>query len=240
MEISILESANELALHAANQIIKLVKEKPNATLILTSGSSPILCYKYIAQLATKKDFENVTIIGLDEWVGIPGTSEGSCRYIVEENLLKPLGLDSSKYTFFDSMTDDLESECKRIDGLLEQKGGADFMFVGVGLNGHIGLNEPGSSFDAKCSVTQLDQKTIITGQKYFNSSTPLELGITIGLGHLMNSKFAVLIASGLAKADIIKEIEETEPNEKLPASIFKLHTNSQLWIDAEAASKLVR
>lgn len=238
MEIKVLDSSKELAMYASKNILKIIQDKPDATLILTSGDTPKLCYKCLSEIASSEDFERVTIIGLDEWVGIPGTSEGSCRYIVEENLLKPLNVNPSNYTFFDSMSNDLESECKRIDDLLASKGGADLMFVGVGLNGHIGLNEPGSSFNAKCSVTNLAEETIVTGQKYFNSSTPLSLGITVGLAHLLDSKLAVLIASGPNKADILSKIQQSEPNEDLPASIFKIHTNGQFWIDKELASLL--
>jgi galactosamine-6-phosphate isomerase len=134
MQLQTFKNAEQLATHTANYIFDLVRNKPSATLILTSGDTPVLTYKKIVELAQPSDFEQVTIIGLDEWVGIPATSEGSCRYIVEENLLKPLGINPAQYTFFDSMTTELESECKRIDELLKSKGGADLIIVGVGVN----------------------------------------------------------------------------------------------------------
>ncbi len=238
MQIQSFQNPEQLAIHTAKFIINLVKNKPTATLILTSGDTPVLTYKKIVELAQPSDFEQVTIIGLDEWVGIPATSEGSCRYIVEENLLKPLNINSNQYTFFDSMTDDLPSECKRVDELLFSKGGADLIIVGVGVNGHIGLNEPGYSFENYCHVSELADVTIQIGQKYFKENTPLTQGITIGLKHLLEAKVAILIATGERKAEVLKQTIDQEPSVELPSTVFKLHKNSFVWID-EAAAKLL-
>lgn len=238
MQLQTFQNSEQLAIHTANYIIDLVKNKPNATLILTSGDTPVLTYKKIVEFAQPADFEQVTIIGLDEWVGIPATSEGSCRYIVEENLLKPLGINLAQYTFFDSMSADLESECRRVDELLFSKGGADLIIVGVGVNGHIGLNEPGYSFDNYCHVSELAEVTIQIGQKYFKENTALTQGITIGLKHLLEAKTAILIATGERKAEVLKQTFDQEPNVELPSTVFKLHSNSFIWVD-EAAAKLL-
>jgi len=238
MQLQTFQNPEQLAAHTAQHIIDLVRNKPNATLILTSGDTPVLTYKKIVELAQPADFEKVTVVGLDEWVGIPATSEGSCRYIVEENLLKPLGVNPSQYTFFDSMTNDLESECKRVDELLFSRGGADLIIVGVGVNGHIGLNEPGYSFDKYCHVSELADVTISIGQKYFKEITSLTQGITIGLKHLLEAKVAILIATGERKAEVLKQTFDHEPSVELPSTVFKLHKNSFVWID-EAAAKLL-
>lgn len=238
MQLQTFQDSEQLAIHTANYIIDLVKNKPNATLILTSGDTPVLTYKKIVELAQSSDFEQVTVVGLDEWVGIPATSEGSCRYIVEENLLKPLGMNPAQYTFFDSMSSDLQSECKRVDDLLFSKGGADLIIVGVGVNGHIGLNEPGYSFENYCHVSELADVTISIGQKYFKENTPLTQGITIGLKHLLEAKTAILIATGERKAEVLKQTFEQEPSMGLPSTVFKLHSNAFVWID-NAAAKLL-
>ena len=238
MEIKKFKDQKELSNEVANYIISLVKAKPNATIVLTSGDTPKMAYQLIAKKAKINDFKQVTIIGLDEWVGISPQSEGSCRYIVEENLLKPLGIQSSNYTFFDSLTNNLESECKRIDNLIFDKGGLDFILVGIGLNGHLGLNEPGSSFDSYCQVTDLQEITIVTGQKYFSSSTPLKKGITVGLKHLLEAKAAMIMASGEKKAEIINKTVLGEISESLPSSCIRKHQNGLLWIDQAAAQNL--
>lgn len=238
MLLEVFNNHEALSLAVAKHILALVRNKPNATLVLTSGNTPILAYQKLTELAKTEDFAQTFIIGLDEWVGISGESEGSCRYIVEQNLLKPLNIPESNYTFFDSMTEDLESECKRVDNLIFAKGGLDFILVGLGTNGHLGLNEPGSSFDSYCQVTDLEEVTATVGQKYFNSSTPLTKGITVGLKHLLEAKEAMVMANGAGKADIIKRMISEEINEKLPATVLRKHTDGLLWIDKEAAANL--
>ncbi|WP_394994000.1 glucosamine-6-phosphate deaminase [Emticicia sp.] len=238
MQIQTFQNPEQLAIHTAKFIIDLVREKPTATLILTSGDTPVLTYKKIVEFAQPADFDQVTIVGLDEWVGIPATSKGSCSYIVEENMLKPLQINSAQYTFFDSLSSDLQAECKRIDNLLFEKGGADLIIVGVGENGHIGLNEPGTSFGNYCHVSELAEITVSVGQKYFTENTALTQGITIGLKHLLEAKVAILIATGERKAEILKATIDQEPNVDLPATVFKLHKNAYVWLD-EAAAKFI-
>jgi glucosamine-6-phosphate isomerase len=236
MQIQVFKDSAELSDAVAQHIIEVVKNKPTATLVLTSGDTPKNAYRRVADLANPMDFEHVTIIGLDEWVGVPPSSEGSCKYIVEENLLKPLGIKPKNYTFFDSLSPDLEAECRRVDTLIFEKGGLDFILVGIGLNGHLGLNEPGSSFDAYCQVTDLEQQTIEIGQKYFTTATPLEKGITVGLKHLLEAKVAMVMASGKAKAEIVAKMIGVPISEALPATVLRKHQSGFLWIDQAAAN----
>jgi galactosamine-6-phosphate isomerase len=238
MKLQTFDNHEALSEAVANHIVELIRKKPNATLVLTSGNTPILAYQKITKLAKAEDFAQTFIIGLDEWVGVSGESEGSCRYIVEQNLLKPLNIPESNYTFFDSMTDDLESECKRVDDLTFARGGLDFILVGLGTNGHLGLNEPGSSFEAYCQVTDLEEITATVGQKYFNSSTPLTKGITVGIKHLLEAKEAMIMANGESKAEIIKKVVSEEISEKLPATAIRKHPNGSLWMDKAAAALL--
>jgi glucosamine-6-phosphate isomerase len=238
MVIHKFKDAEELSNAVADYVLELIRSKPSATMVLTSGDTPKKAYQLLAQKATKEDFKDVTIIGLDEWVGIPPESEGSCKYIVAENLLMPLGIPASNYTFFDSLSTDLEAECRRIDKLIFEKGGLDFILVGIGLNGHLGLNEPGSSFESYCQVTDLEEMTIVTGQKYFSSNTRLTQGITVGIRHLLESKAAMIMASGEKKAEIIQRTVSEAINESLPSSCIRLHTNGLLYLDEAAAEKL--
>ncbi len=157
---------------------------------------------------------------------------------MEENLLKPLGVSTTNYTFFDGLADDLQAECERVDDLISKRGGLDFIIVGVGLNGHIGLNEPGYGFDNYCHVTKLAEITVEVGQKYFKSETPLTHGITIGLQHLLEAKTALLMASGDKKAEIIRQTVSAKISPEIPLTVFQLHKNGILWLD-EAAGSLI-
>lgn len=234
MQLKVLENHEELSTEVARFIHHLIKEKPHATIVLTSGDTPRLAYDLLAEMSTADDFQDALLIGLDEWVGIPAENEGSCQYIVSKHLLNPVGISEKNYTFFDATAKDLSAECERIDDIIASRGGLDLMLVGVGLNGHIGLNEPGSSFSALCQITDLAPITVEVGQKYFSSATPLTKGITIGLGHLLNADTAILMASGSSKAPIIKRIKEEDISPELPATVFKLHANGQVWIDKAA------
>lgn len=238
MDIKILENHEELSEFTAKYLIEFIKNKPDATLVLTSGDTPKLAYRKMVELGKDVDFSRVTIIGLDEWVGIPPESEGSCRYIVEENLLKPLNINPENYTFFDCLAENLNPECWRIDNLIFEKGGLDLILVGIGLNGHIGLNEPGASFENYCHISDLEEITVSVGQKYFTESTPLTQGITIGLKHLLEAKIAILMASGSKKAEIIEKTVKSVVSESLPCTVFQKHTNALIFIDKDAASNL--
>jgi len=106
--------------------------------------------------------------------------------------------------------------------------------VGIGMNGHLGLNEPGTSFDTYAHVSDLEEVTASVGQKYFESNTPLTQGITVGLRHVLEAKVAIVIANGAKKKAIIERVLNEPVGENLPASALKLHANSYLWVDAAA------
>ncbi|WP_341225868.1 glucosamine-6-phosphate deaminase [uncultured Arcticibacterium sp.] len=238
MNIKKFKDAEALSLAVAKFIIALIKGKPTATLVLTSGDTPRRAYQLAVDMAQSVDFSKCMIIGLDEWVGIGPESVGSCRYIVEENFLKPLNVTKENYTFFDSLSPDLTSECQRVDKLILDRGGLDLMLVGIGLNGHIGLNEPGYAFDHYCHVTDLAQMTIDVGQKYFEAATPLTKGITVGLKHLLEAKTAMIMASGEKKAAIIGQTVNSPVSTEIPSTVFQLHKEGLIWVDELAGSMI--
>lgn len=238
MDIRKFKDAEALSLAVAKYIIALVKDKPEATLVLTSGDTPKRAYRLAVEMAKSVDFSKCMIIGLDEWVGIGPESEGSCRYIVEENFLKPLNISEKNYTFFDSLSSNLTSECQRVDKLIFDRGGLDLMLVGIGLNGHIGLNEPGYAFDHYCHVSDLAQMTIDVGQKYFEAATPLSKGITVGLKHLLEAKTAMIMASGEKKAPIIHQTVSSQVSPEIPSTVFQLHKDGLIWVDGAAGSMI--
>ncbi|MCW3116684.1 MAG: glucosamine-6-phosphate deaminase, partial [Chitinophagaceae bacterium] len=162
MLLKIYKDYNDLSAHVASEIIELVKNKPDAVLCLASGDSPRLSCQLITARAIKEktDFSRCTFIGLDEWVGISPENEGSCRYFFESLLLNPLNFSASQIHLFNAMSKDLSLECQAMDTIISEKGGIDLMIVGVGMNGHIGFNEPGVSFDNYSHVIDLDETTI--------------------------------------------------------------------------------
>jgi len=240
MQQKIYKDYHTLSHHAAAEIIDLVANKPESVLCLASGDTPRLMCKLMTERAIKEkvDFSRCTFIGLDEWIGIPPENEGSCHFFFQTQVFRPLHLSPSQGHLFNAMSEFPEQECTVMDKTINEKGGIDLMIVGVGMNGHIGFNEPGTSFYNYSHVTDLDSTTRTVGQKYFAQPVPLKQGITLGLKHLMESKKAIVLANGLKKAAIIKKIMEEKINNQIPAGIIRLHQQGIMMIDEEAASLL--
>lgn len=225
---------------AANEVIELVKNKPEAVICMASGETPRLTCKLLVEKAItqKADLSHITFIGLDEWVGIPPENEGSCHHFFFTEVFKPLNFGADQIHLFDGMSADQEDECRKMDATIFAKGTIDLMIVGIGMNGHIGFNEPGVSFNNYSHVIDLDDMTISGGQKYFDTPVTLQKGITLGLKHLQESKKVLLLANGTKKAAVIKQTVEGEITNKFPASIMQTHTNGFVMIDEEAAGLL--
>lgn len=238
MQLKIFSDYNELSAHAAGEIIDLVKRKPDAVLCLAAGDTPRLTYEMVAKKAAaqKVDFSKVTFIGLDEWVGIPPENEGSCNYFLYNNLFTPLQIPGTQIHLFDALSDDLAAACKKMDTTVLQAGGIDLMLVGIGMNGHIGFNEPGVAFDLYSHVIDLDENTRQVGQKYFREAMPLRKGITLGLQHFLEAGTAIVIANGIKKSGVIQKAVNGPVTNELPASIIQKHPNGLVMIDEEAAS----
>ena len=230
----------ELSGYMADFIANSIKNKPNLVLCMASGSTPALTCDLLVQKLKKEkvNYSKFTFIGLDEWVGLPPTNTGSCHYFFHKKIFEPLQLSSSQYFLFNALADDLKSECSKMDKLIADKGGIDIMIVGIGMNGHIGFNEPGTSFASLSHVAELDEITKSVGQKYFEGPVELGKGITIGFGQFMNTKKVFLMANGSKKAEVIRKTIEGPITESFPASITQQHANGFILIDEEAASLL--
>lgn len=226
----------------ANEIIAAIKDKPSLTLCMASGHTPALTAELLAKklVDEKVDYSNITFLGLDEWIGLPPENEGSCHHFFKTKLFEPLQLNPSQYFLFDPLTDDLKNECEKMDAVISVRGGIDLMVVGIGMNGHIGFNEPGTSFHTLSHIATLDETTRSVGQKYFKEETVLNKGITIGLEHLLNAKKCFLIANGNKKAEVIRQTVEGPVTENFPASIMQQHANGFVLVDEEAASLLTK
>jgi len=242
MEKIVLKNYEELSEYTADVIVKAIEENPRLTLCMASGNSPALACELLAKKLKEKktDYSKLTFIGLDEWVALPPTNTGSCHYFFRTKIFQPLDLSPSQYHLFDAQGD-LKRECEKMDKLIADKGGVDLMAVGIGMNGHIGFNEPGASFQGLSHVARLDEITKSIGQqKYFSSPVTLDQGITLGLGHLMNAKKVILMANGSKKAAVIRQAMECPPAESFPASIMQQHPNGFIVIDQEAAHLLTK
>ena len=240
MQIVSFKNYEQLSGYASDLIADSIKNKPNLVLCMASGSTPALTCDLLVQKLKEGqiDYSKFTFLGLDEWVGLPSINTGSCHYFFHKKIFEPLQLLSSQYFLFNALADDLKRECSKMDKVIADKGGIDIMVVGIGMNGHIGFNEPGTSFAVLSHVAELEVITKSVGQKYFDEPVELGKGITIGLGQLMNTKKVFLLANGSKKAEVIKKTIEGPVTENFPASIMQKHPNSFIVIDEEAASVL--
>ena len=240
MTLNIFKDYAELSAHTADIILGEVRRKPDAVLCLAAGDTPRMAYQILTERArkTQVDFSKCTFIGLDEWVGIHPENTGSCASFLAMNVFDPLAISRGQTFLFDALSDDLQGECRRMDSIIESTGGIDLMLVGVGMNGHIGFNEPGVAEDLGAHVVRLDEITKSVGQKYFDKHVALEFGITLGLKHFLESKNAVMIASGLKKAGVMKRALTGAITTEIPASIIRKHAGGVVSLDKEAGSAM--
>lgn len=240
MQIAIFDNADILARETAGKIIELVRNKPDAVLCLAGGETPRLTYHYLCIEAKKKniDFSAVQWVSLDEWVGIPPSNPGSCYYFLQQTLFTPLHIDTANIHFFDAMATDLSAECEKLNAKIKKWQGLDLILVGIGMNGHIGFNEPGINPGLQAHVIDLDSVTQQVGQKYFAENTRLTKGITLGIGQFMQAGMAILLAAGAGKAGIIKKAVADPVTNSVPASYIQAHKNAWVLLDAAAAGAL--
>ena len=240
MEFKIFKDYSDLSVAAAMQIVNCVKNKPNAVLCFATGDTPKLAYQKVGEIAKQKnvDFTKCFFIGLDEWLGIPPANTGSCNYFLHRYLFAPLGINSSQVHLFDAMTMNEEVECGRMNKLIEEKAGIDLMLVGVGINGHIGFNEPGADIDSNAHIAQLEEITKSVGQKYFNEEVTINKGMTLGLKQVMNARALIMMANGNKKAAVVRRVLKENISTDFPASLIRQHNNALLMVDEEAASEL--
>jgi glucosamine-6-phosphate isomerase len=240
MNIVVQPSYESMSRAAADFTADYVRKNPRALLCVTSGDTPTGMYKYLVEDARegKVNFNECTFVGLDEWEGLDGSFEGSCRHYLDQHLFLPLDVKADKILCFDGSAQHLDEECRRIDEYISERGPIDLMLVGLGLNGHIGLNEPGVDFNQYSHVSELASITKNTATKYFKQEVSLTGGITLGLRHLLDANIAVIIASGSQKAKVVASALEGQITNEIPASIIQKHRNGYVFLDRHAAALL--
>ena len=240
MEIIKTKDYKELSEYAGKIILEEIKSEKHTLICLASGDTPHGAYTYVADALKDEDLSkyNFVFVGLDEWAGMDKDDKGSCQDYMQRDLFGKLNLAPGQLVEFNAKADNLEEECRKMDDFIKENGGLDLVILGVGMNGHLGLNEPGTDFDMYSHVVDLSDNTKEVAKKYFDSEKKLEKGITLGIKHFLEAKKEVLIISGSRKADIAKKLINGEVSAEIPATSAKLHKNSCLILDGESSSKL--
>lgn len=240
MKIVVYNSNEELSASSADMIASVLESKPDALLCFPAGETSIGTFEQLIMMnkTGKISFSKCRIVGLDEWAGLGEMKSENCFSFLKKYLFDHIDYDPSRMCFFDGESDDLEGECRKTDDFLAEYGPVDMMLLGAGMNGHLGLNEPGTPFNLLSHIVNLDETTKKVGQKYFSGSVGLTRGISLGMRHILNSSMVILQLNGERKATVAKMISETEPSPEVPATALKLHNNSFMLLDKAAAALL--
>ena len=222
----------------ADEFIKVVNEKPNAVLGLATGTSPLKVYADMAKANKegKVSFKNCTTFNLDEYVGLEGTHNQSYRYFMNENLFNHIDIDK-KNTNVLLGVGDYKAFMNKYDDMIKAAGGIDIQILGIGSDGHIAFNEPGTPFDSLTHETELTEQTIKDNSRLFNdiSEVPTR-AITMGLKSIMNARKIVLIATGKNKAKAVYGLIKGPMTEDMPCSILQKHPDVTVYVDEDAYS----
>ncbi len=236
MDLKLIEVANyeTMSKKAAEAVIEQVNKKPDAVLGLATGGTPTGMYRLLVEDYKKNQtsYQKVHTVNLDEYIGIPIDSRQSYAYYMDMHLFDPINIEKEQ-TFFPSAS--LPGD--KYDQLIASLGGIDLQVLGIGENGHIGFNEPGTSFSSKTRVVELTASTRAANARYFTSLEEVPThAISMGISTIMKSKQILLLVSGIKKADILYKLLTEEVNEQLPASILKTHPNVTIIADQDALS----
>jgi len=216
--------------------LKEAMDKGITTLGLATGSTPVTLYQEVVTSAL--DFSHLTSINLDEYVGLSGENPQSYRYFMNEHVFnkKPF-----KETFVpNGQAKDLDEECARYNDIIAQHP-IDLQVLGIGRNGHIGFNEPGTSFDVQTHVVALTDSTIEANKRYFDSIEEVPThALSMGIASILKSKQIILMAFGKEKAAAVAKMIEGPVTEQLPASVLQMHPNVIVIVDEQAASELTK
>lgn len=232
-------NALEAGKAAAEQFISLIHDKPNAVLGLATGSSPLPIYNALrdAVAAKRVSFAGVHSVNLDEYVGLPGTHDQSYRYFMNENLFRHIDIDIANTYVPDGMNEDLDAACDAYEQIIEDLGGVDAQLLGIGLNGHIGFNEPAGDFFKRTHIVELTESTRDANKRFFASIDEVPThAITMGIGTIFDAKKIVLICTGANKAVVLRSALNGPISPHTPASILQLHSDVTVYADEAALS----
>lgn len=211
---------------AANIISAQVIIKPDCVLGLATGSTPIGTYNQLASWYQKGDidFSRVRSVNLDEYIGLSGKDEQSYRYFMEKNFFEKINIKKENTFVPSGVAEDIEKECKEYDERIKNFGGIDLQLLGIGLDGHIGFNEPGDCFQKNTHVVKLHDSTIKANSRFFDSIEQVpKYAVTMGMVSIMQAKKILLIANGKAKKEILNKSLYGPITPRIPASILQLH-----------------
>ena len=226
MKFVTVKTYEKLSRQAANIISAQVILKPKSVLGLATGSTPVGIYRQLIDWYNKGDidFSEVVSINLDEYAGLSGENDQSYRYFMQDKLFDHINIRRENTFVPNGCAADLDRECTEYDARIEYYGGIDLQLLGIGLDGHIGFNEPSDVFVKNTHLVDLHESTIKANSRFFaNENEVPRQAVTMGIGAIMQAKKVLLVANGKAKKDILEKAFFGPITPAVPASILQLH-----------------
>lgn len=242
LRVVIAEDYDEMSKDAADIIAKQVRAKPNSVLGLATGGTPIGTYKELIRMHKEGlDFSNVVTYNLDEYVGLAQDHPQSYYYFMFDNLFNHININPQNVHVPNGLANDVEASCKEYEAKIKKAGGIDLQFLGIGRDGHIAFNEPGSSLASRTRLVVLDAKTIKDNSRFFENEKDVpRYAISMGCGTILEARKILLLASGEGKADVVAQFIEGPITSQVTSSVLQMHPDTVVIVDEAAASKLAR
>lgn len=222
----------EMSQAASDILLACIQEKPNALLCIATGSSPTRAYSLLVEKIRQQQVDTscLQIVKLDEWCGLEKSNPATCEAYIQQHILQPLDISQDRYISFDPLEQNWEKECARITGLIEEKGGMDCCVLGIGKNGHLGLNEPGPATLPFAHKALLDEKT--KGHSMLSlSSQKVQEGYTLGIQDILCACKVLLLVTGEGKKEACQNLYQPSLSSWRPANYLWLHKDAVCLVD---------
>ncbi len=242
MEVIITEDTAQIGVLAADAIETLLRRKPGAVLGLATGSSPLVIYDELAARcdAGRISFRQARGFTLDEYVGLPADHPERYRTVIDSVLVSRVDFAPDAVDGPDGLATDIPAACAAYEAAITAAGGVDLQILGIGTDGHIGFNEPGSSLASRTRIKTLTRQTRIDNARFFGGDVDLVPThcLTQGLGTIMAARHVILVATGRTKAEAVHQLVEGPVSAMWPATILQHHPHVTVLLDGAAARRL--
>lgn len=238
MKISIVGDEAAFDQAASSRIISQIIEKRESVIGLSTGRTTGNMHRLVVEQYRRMQFDvsRVTIFGLDEVMNVPRTYAGACYTMLKTEIIDGLELDDSHFLMLPTESEDWNTTCKHFEEEIDRRGGIDLLMLGLGENGHLGFNQPGTPFESVTWTSQMNEELEMRIRKETQLLSCIELGgVTLGIKNIMHARRIVLVAKGVNKAEIVRKMLEGPVCTEVPASILQLHPNCEFLLDEKAA-----
>ncbi|HEY5406010.1 MAG TPA: 6-phosphogluconolactonase [Ginsengibacter sp.] len=242
MKITIAKNEKEFDTIAAWRIIAQMLEKPDSVIGLSTGQTTMNMHAIVSHIFAQYPFDvsRITLFNVDELTNLPREYSGSCYTMILNQIAGPLGIAEENFIMPPTLSDDFEAEAKLFEKRLAERGGVDLQMLGLGANGHIGINQPGTPFESETWVSPMDPDFEARIRRETQVPDNIVLGgLTRGIKNIMHTRKLILIVKGSHKAGIVEKAILGPVTTDIPASIVQMHPNCEILLDADAGARIV-